>query len=79
MTGNEMKGYVMIAEDDLEVETVRRPPGGQHVGTSPQGVTVTHKPTGIRVFVDTERSNHRNIAIAKDAILGALTSPHFRW
>ena len=67
-----------IAETDLEF-TVNDPArfGGQHVGTY-SGITVTHVPSGITVTVEIERSRYRNKAIALDALLGALTSPHFR-
>jgi protein subunit release factor A len=69
----------MIPPEDLKVEKWPPTPiGGQHVGTGSPGVKVTHKPTGIAVFVDTERASHRNKAIALDALAGALTSPHFR-
>jgi len=67
----------MIAEDDLEVETLTPPPGGQHVGVS-TGVKITHVPTGLVAICKTERSQARNRVIALDMILGGLTSPHFR-
>jgi protein subunit release factor A len=54
------------------------PPGGQHVGPGYQGVTVEHLPSGITVTVDADRSQHRNRLIAMDALLGAITSPHYR-
>lgn len=64
--------------DDVKFETLRpTPPGGQHVGAY-SGVVATHIPTGIRVEVDICRSQHRNKQVAMDAILGALTSPHFK-
>lgn len=68
----------MINPEDLKVEVSRRyPPGGQHVGTE-QGVKVTHLPSGLVAECRTERSQHRNKAIALDMILGGLTSPHWR-
>lgn len=51
--------------------------GGQHVGSS-RGLKVTHIPSGLIVICDTERSQHRNLAIAKDMIMGGLTSPYYR-
>lgn len=58
--------------------TVRRPhPGGQHVGTYAV-VTVEHLPSGITVTVGSDRSQFRNRQVAVDAIVGALTSPHYR-
>lgn len=67
----------LIDDADLRFEAIGHPPGGQHVGTRP-GVVVTHIPTGIRVEMEVGRSQRQNRAIAVDAILGALTSPHFR-
>ncbi len=54
------------------------PVGGQHVGTGPNGVKITHLPTGLVAMCDTERSQHRNRTIALDMIMGGLTSPGFR-
>lgn len=67
----------MIADEDLKVECLRRPPGGQHVGTD-SGIRVTHLPSGLVAECKTERSQHRNRAIALDMIVGGLTSPHYR-
>ena len=67
-----------IPAEDLQIEVW--PPstvGGQHVGV-PNGIKVTHLPSLISVTVNSERSQHRNKAIAIDAILGAITSPHYR-
>lgn len=66
-----------IPPEDLRIEVMRDPPGGQHVGIR-TGVAVTHLPTGIRVEVECDRSQHRNRSIALDAIMGAITSPHMR-
>ena len=67
-----------IPTDELLIETYRpTPPGGQHVGTSP-GVKITHLPTGLIAICDSNRSQHRNKAIAMDMLLGGLTSPGFR-
>lgn len=68
----------MIDPGDITIETW--PPvqvGGQQVGTGPHGVKVTHT-SGIVVCVDISRSQHKNKAIAMDAIEGAMTSPHWR-
>lgn len=67
-----------IAPEDLKIEVARRnPPGGQHVGTE-NGIRITHLPTGLTAECKTERSQHRNKAIAMDMLLGGLKSPHFR-
>ncbi len=59
-----------------------REKGGQHVGAGPQGVRVRHIETGIIVCCDTQRSQHRNLQIAKHMIAAAITHPSFqggRW
>lgn len=68
----------MIHSADLQFEAWPQRGGGQQVGPGPQGVRVTHIPTGITVTVDCQRSQHRNKGIAMDALEAALTSPHFR-
>ena len=49
--------------------------GGQHVGTGPNGVKVTHLPTGLVACCDIARSQHINRLIAAYMILAALTHP----
>lgn len=66
-----------IPSEDLKVELVRRPPGGQHVGTDCH-IRVTHIPTGLVAECKSDRSQHRNRSIAIDMLLGGLTSPHMR-
>ena len=66
--------------DPKEIMVITYPPnpvGGQHVGTGNTGVRLTHAPTGIIICVNVGRSQHRNKQIAMDALLGALTSPHY--
>ena len=47
-----------------------RPKGGQHVGTDPLIITVTHRDTGISVRLppNHERSQHKRVLAALDAI-----------
>lgn len=71
------KELMDIRNEDLKVEALRDPPGGQHVGVR-TGVRITHLPTGLMAECESERSQHRNRQIAMDMILGGLTSPHFR-
>lgn len=67
----------MIPDTDLEIDALRPQPGGQHVGTY-NGVRVTHIPSGLVAVCDTYRSQRRNLEVAKDMILGGLTSPAYR-
>lgn len=51
------------------VETFRAGgPGGQHQNTTDSGVRLVHEPTGIRVVARTERSQHRNRALALERL-----------
>ncbi len=68
----------MIDPAELQIEPWPQRGGGQQVGPGPQDVKVTHKPTGITITVDCDRSQHRNRMIAQDALAGALTSPQPR-
>ncbi len=67
-----------LRDEDLKVELLTRPRGGQHVGTD-TGIRVTHLPTGLTAECKNDRSQHRNRLVALDMLLGGLTSPHFRY
>lgn len=46
--------------------------GGQHVAKQCTGVRITHKPTGLTLMIDSERSQHRNKELALAEMQKAL-------
>lgn len=67
----------IIQNEDLEYETYPKSVGGQQVGV-PNGLKITHKPSGLIVISDCQRSQHRNRELAKEMLAAALTSKWYR-
>lgn len=56
----------------------QRPPGGQHVGSGPDGIRGVHYiddyPTGIEATCEFHRSQHKNRMVVQEMIEWALAS-----
>ena len=64
---------VELKDDEIEMEFARSSgPGGQHANKTSSAVRLRHLPTGITVFCQNERSQHKNRATARKLLQAKL-------
>lgn len=66
---------VKLLERDLTFKATRGSgPGGQHRNKTASAIQLTHKPTGIMVRAESEKSQHRNKEVARALLRARLAS-----
>jgi peptide chain release factor 2 len=66
---------VEVREEDLQIDTMRAGgAGGQHVNKTESAVRMTHVPTGIVVRCQSQRSQHKNRAMALQLLKAKLVA-----
>ncbi|MEC8428049.1 MAG: peptide chain release factor H [Pseudomonadota bacterium] len=54
---------------EVDVEAMRSGgPGGQHVNKTSSAVRITHRPSGVQIRVESDRSQHRNRQLAMERL-----------